>query len=456
MRITRRTLLKATAATATFAGLSAWGRRTVRAGTPAAKHVLFLNASGGLRTSAAFNASTKKELNPWGVLGNAGGLRIGKLLTLDTQGLSFEAPSWPGSPAVPGVLEAAPSWSMIAAVDHAPGLPRAGDHTDDSPRMGTGYYGVPAPGILTAINRYVGQSAPAPVAMIGATPLGQALGDWVAHAPVELEYYGLPSVPPTGGDPVVGRPLEDALDARLRKARGGLARAGLDAYLGTKQALRKYGPVLADPRLHIANGPLDAELDGITNQMLLEAVGVDQGSGQGEGFRVAMALRLVQMGSPAVCVDMGTFDHHSEEDTKAPSIYGKFARYLAGIHFALSRIPDGGGTLLDSTLVVTTSEFGRSPGDPATGFNDGAGSDHGSGDAWRYQAHVVFGAGIKPKILAETDDDNVPKEGKSRSTHSLLATIALAVGVSQDDVDNLWPPGSELYPEALPINELWD
>jgi hypothetical protein len=29
------------------------------------------------------------------------------------------------------------------------------------------------------------------------------------------------------------------------------------------------------------------------------------------------------------------------------------------------------------------------------------------------------------------------------------------VGAAQDEVDKLWPPGADLYPEALPIEELW-
>jgi hypothetical protein len=419
-----------------------------------------LNASGGLRTTAAFAASTLNEYNPWGVAGTFGELKLGNLLTLDTSSVAFSAPSWPGSPTVPGIEQVASQLSIIAAVDHAPGMARAGDHPDDSERMGTGYYGLAAPGLLTALTRVFGADAPAPIASLGGGPFDIALGDWVANAPVALTWYGLPNVPPTGGDPIVGRPLEDVLDARLRERRGSLARGQVDAYLSTKGALRKYGPVLAEKSLHLYEAPsLDEALDGITNRMLLEAVGhpnIDAPTSQPDAILVAMGLRLLQMGSPAINVSIGGFDLHSEEDVEAPDNYGRFARYLAGIHFALSNMNDEDGPMIDSTLVVTTSEFGRSPGDAATGFNDGNGSDHGDGASWRNQAHVVFGAGITPRTIAPVNDGNEAVAGEPVSTHCLLATLCTAIGVPAEEVDALWAPGTDLYPEGLPLGELFE
>src|ERR1041385_7774285 len=145
----RRDFLRTTAAGAVFAlvGLS---RKSGRAdGTPRARRVLLINAGGGLRTTAAFNASPVQRLNPWGVLGQAGFLRLGDVLRADESGVSYEAPSWSRGGTVPSIVEAAPAFAMIAGSDHAPdGSPRAGDHGDDTPRMGTGYFGRPdAPGL---------------------------------------------------------------------------------------------------------------------------------------------------------------------------------------------------------------------------------------------------------------------------------------------------------------------
>jgi hypothetical protein len=461
MRITRRTFL-GTAAAAAGAGLIGLGRKSARAGGAArAKRVLILNASGGLRTTAAFNASTRPELNPWGVLGTSGVLKLGRVLVGDPGAVTHAAPSWPGSPTVPGIAEAAAQFALIAATDHAPGgLPRAGDHPDDGERMGTGYFQRDgAPGLLTVLARYLGRGAPGPTAGIGAGLFARAEGEWMRDAPTALVPYELPSEPPTGGRPGVGRLIEDALDARVSERRRGLALGQVDGFLATKNALRTYGPLLADRTLHVASvGQLDQVYDGISNRMLLEAVGsgvTASNVGDLVAVRVALGLRLLQRGSPAVVCGVGGFDLHSDEDAEAPALYTRFGRYLAGVHFALARIPDEtGAPLLDSTLVVTASEFGRSPG-LATGYNDANGTDHGDGASWRYQAHVVFGAGITPKVLAATDDENLPLDGGGHSTHALFATLCAATGVPQSEIDALWPPGTPLYPEGAPLWELW-
>jgi hypothetical protein len=461
MATSRRTFLKATAA-AVGIGLVGLRRKSARAlvGTARARRVLVLNASGGLRTTAAFAASTRLELNPWGVLGTSGVIRLGRVLVADPGAVTHAAPSWPGSPTVPGIAEAARSFALIGAVDHAPGQPRAGDHPDDSERMGTGYFGKEgAPGLLTALARYVGRGAPAPTACVGGGPFDRAQGDWIRDAPTALVPYSLPSEPPTGGSPTVGRPIEDALDARLVARRRGLALAKVEGYLATKTALRVYGPLLADRTLHLASvAQLGESFGGITNRMLLEAVGSGVGDtavGDLTAVGIALGLRLLQRGAPAIVCGVGGFDLHSDEEAEAPTLYTRFARYLAGIHFALGRIPDETGMpLLDSTLVVTTSEFGRSPGTMA-GFNDARGTDHGDGASWRYQAHVLFGAGLTPRVLAPVTDENLPTDGVGHSTHALLATICAAVGVPQAEIDALWPPGTALYPEGAPLLELW-
>lgn len=438
------------------------GGRRARAADPLFSRLLVVNASGALRSTAAFNAKPQGDANPWGPAGTAGALTLGNLLTSVPADLRFAAPSWPGAPTVPGIATAAQSFAMIAGCDHSPGSYRQGDHPDETPRMGTGYFGKPsAPGVMSVINRHVGSDAPGPVAMIGGGGwLGNAVADWVAYGPVSLEYYGLPPAPPTGGSPTVGRPIEDAIDERFRSGRRSLGKNRADAYWATKDALRRYGPVLADPALKIGTvGQLDTDLGGVTNRMLLEAMGNDLGTGgTGEpmGVRAAMGIRLLQMGSPAVTVDLGGFDLHDGEDVGAPALYTLYARLIAGIHFALANTPDDDGLpLLATTLVVTTSECSRTS--PAGGFNDAGGSDHGGDDpAWRWQSHVVFGAGVTPKVLAPTDDENVPLDGVGASTQALLATLCEGLGVPTDATAELWPPGSELYPEAAPMMELFE
>ncbi len=461
MTMRRRDLLKTAAAGAAFAVIGLRRKSSSAAEPSRARRVLILHAAGGLRSSAAFNASSIAQHNPWGVRARAGALKIGNVLRSDESAITYGAPSWGADVTVPPIDEAATAFGLVAATDHAPNRgQRNGDHPDDSPRMVTGYYGRPdAPGLITAINKFVGATATAPVATLGGGGFETAPPAWVPYRPIELNHGYLPASPPSGGHPLVGKALEAVIDERHVARRRELSRDAVQSLVNTKALLRKFGPILADKRLRFDLPTYAQEVhEGLTNQMLIEAVGdahTDDRGRDGEARNLALGLRLLQFGSPAVCVTIGGFDTHDTEVQRGPKLYTRFARFLAGVHFALSRTPEpgfGDGSMLDHTLVVTTSEFGRSS--PPPGFNEGQGSDHGGGDTWRYQAHVVFGAGVRPNRLADTNEDNEPI-GKYASTHALLATIAAAVGVPQGAIDELWPPGSPLYPEGAPLWDLW-
>lgn len=457
MSISRRELFRTTAAAVATFGVIGLTRKSGRADGPArAKRVLILNASGGLRSSAAFNASTMTRENPWGMLGTFGVCKLGKLVVSEVDQMRFDTASWAGVTKVPGIEEAAKGFSIIGAVDHAPGLPRAGDHTDEEPRMGTGYYGLPAPGLLTVLGKHFdGQDLKLPVSVIGASgAFGAAAGDWARFEPVYLDPFGMPN-----GDSVApprGLKLEEAIDRGTRARVAGLSAQRVDAFLAAKRAMRRYGPALTNPALNLRSAANnDVAVDGITNRMLLEALGNEvtaTNTGDGTGVGLALAIRMLQLGSPAVGFGLGGFDLHSEEKQKAPLLYTKYARLLAGLHFALSRIPDGTRTMLDTTLVVTASEFNRSA--PAPGFNSGDGSDHIDEKDMRKQAHVVFGAGIKPKAIAETNAEQTPVKDVF-STHALLSTIGAAVGAPQVMLDAVWPSGTQLHPEKDPLFQLW-
>lgn len=460
MTLSRRRLLQVSAA-GTAAALIGLGRKSAHGGGPArARRVLVLNAGGGMRTTTAFHASPRTAFNPYGVLGNAGALRLGAVLRADESELSYAAPSWGAGVTVPPIDEAARNFAVIAATDHRPdGGYRPGDHNDDGMRMATGYYGRhDAPGLLTFLNRFLGPEADAPTVTIGGGGFDVAPPAWQVDRPIAMWFSGLPGAPPTGGSDTVGRPLEDALDARTVARRQNLARGAVQALITTKGTLRRFGPLLADKRLRFdADAYLDETLRDVSNRMLLEAVGNPAGMGlplDHDARNVALSLRLLQFGSPAVALSIGGFDTHDLETERAPKLFSRLARFVAGVHFALRNIPDpAGGSMLDSTLVVTTSEFGRN-GVAPDGFNAGLGSDHGGDPGWRYQAHVVFGAGVVPKRLHDTDDDNRPLD-RPASTHRLLATIASATGIDQSAIDARWPAGTALYPESGPMTELW-
>jgi hypothetical protein len=454
--IGRRGFLK-TVAAGSAAAVLCRARRSARAdGTPRVKRILVLNAEGAMRNTMAFNASPLAELNPWGVIPASGAIRLGQVLMSEPSAVETRAPSWPGSPVVPSIVEMSSALTLVAGVDHSPGQFRAGDHVDDGLRMGTGYFGAPAPGLLTVLGRYLSSSAPLPVLSLGHTGyLGVAPGEWSAFAPVEFD----PMAPPSGdatSTPARASSIEDALDASLRKRRGGLVGAALETYATSKRAMRKYDPRFVESQFALADpSQLGALSGGITNRMLLEAVGnsvTDDDCGHADGIAVALALRFLQQGAPAVAVGVPGFDTHSSEHAIVPELFTRFARYVAGIHFALSQIPDGNGTLLDTTLVVTTSEMGRSPGTASYDGHDG--TDHGAAASWRYQSHLLFGAGVTPGVYSATDDQNQPT-GAVISTQNLLATLCTSAGISALEVDSRWPPGTALRPEHDVLAGLW-
>jgi hypothetical protein len=471
MTLNRRNLIKAYLAGAAF-GIVGLGQKSGRADVPPrAKRLLIFNAAGGIRNTAAFNASSQTTQNPWGVLGTYGVLKLGNVLVASPGVVSFDAPSWGGlapNGKIPGIEQVAKNFSILGAVNHDTVGFRAGDHTDEVPRMGTGYYGSGAPGAVTVMWRALSPSnPPLPAVSIGyygwaGGAFGYASGEWLQYAPVAVDSFQLPVGATLAPKPTYA--LEDAIDGKLRAGIDGRAGGMVDGYLGLKAALRAYGPVLTQPTLHLNDSAnLGASVGGITNQMLLEAIGnivTPTAVGDPEGVSVALALRMLQMGSPVAMVGLGGFDRHSQEMELGPDLYTRYARMLAGIYFALSNIQDpaGGGSMLGSTLVVTTSEFDRAvnAGSSPSGFNAGDGSDHANagGDANPHQPHVVFGAGITPKALVPTDDANQPTSGQ-HSTHALLATLCAAVGTPQASIDEVWPPGSPLYPEAKPIMDLW-
>src|SRR5581483_1098020 len=165
-------------------------------------------------------------------------------------------------------------------------------------------------------------------------------GEWLPYTPVQLISYALPSgsalAPPST------LPLEDVMDGQLRNARDGRAGGMLDNYSSLKNAMRVYGPVLTKPELHLRDVPnVDVAVDGITNKMLLEAVGnvvTATSTGSLAGLDAALAIRCLQMGSPIVVTRMGGFDMHASEKQGAPDLYTTFGRRLAGIYFALANI----------------------------------------------------------------------------------------------------------------------
>ncbi|HEU5056028.1 MAG TPA: DUF1501 domain-containing protein, partial [Kofleriaceae bacterium] len=166
----------------------------------------------------------------------------------------------------------------------------------------------------------------------------------------------------------------------------------------------------------------------------------------------ALAVRLLQLGSPAVTLEIADFDLHSGERTDGPALYSFLGRLWASLGWLLARIPDpAGGTMLDSTLVVTTSDFGRDPAAPR-GFNGGEGSDHGADPGCYYLAHALMGAGVRGGQLVggvSTDDYDARREPLQIAPTRLLATVLHALGIDPADPDLGFPDAGG------PLEEVW-
>lgn len=449
-------------------------RRIARAAPgPSARadRVLILNLAGGIRSSAAFHASPQTPYNPYGLLaGVSTPFALGAILQDAGNDTSYTLGSAWQAARLPRLREMATEMSVIGTYSTT-----RGDHLRARIEEPTGTPSGGAPGILTRIGAGLGEAmsvtgAPAfhvsPSAQFGA-----AVGSITKHVPVSLaNFASVPSasnilpawVRDTGNDFATTEAMRDRLDEPAIASRHAVNKQTTETLGFHRKAARGIGARLAENDFALANGGLDATALGsvtlpggptpLTNGMLKELFG--NGVPQQYGTfatNLALAVRLLQIGSPAVTLETPTFDFHSGESVQGPPLYGYFGRAWAGLHWLLSRIPSGGGSLLDRTLVITMSDFGRDRAG-ANGFNAGDGTDHGADFACYYLAHAVMGAGIRTNRLVgpvDTNTYNASSQSVRYTPQQLLVTLLDALGLDPEDEEWGFPTGGD------PIAELW-
>ena len=144
------------------------------------------------------------------------------------------------------------------------------------------------------------------------------------------------------------------------------------------------------------------------------------------GMRMLLARRLVEAGVRMVSLTYGGWDHH---DNIAGGINGQLPQFDQAFAMLITDLDQRG--LLDSTMVVVSSEFGRTPKINAT-----SGRDH-----WPKVFSVVLaGGGIKKgSIYGSSDATASEPDEKPLGVEDFATTIYHQMGIVADK--ELMAPG---------------
>jgi hypothetical protein len=470
------------AAGAGVAAAHVWIPKKVLAAPPSlgvVKRILVLHAEGGMRSSCLFNADVTPQYNPFGklvagdldasgapLLASGVGWTAGKLLAGDARPITLA--TWGGVP-LPLLPRIADRISVLGAVDHDPDATvGASQHQVANRYMCTGSADGQT-GLLTIITKELaGRYRLAPTVVASTSPLaasvyGEGAGELARYRPIRLNGpldFRAPRQDPQRDAPEPERALERSFDDAMQRARPKALDGRLADFALAKDLGLAYGGVLASDALRVETAPdavLGVTMDGaaLTNAMLAEAFGRESDPGGAFGPTLALGVRLLQLGSPAVALGLVGFDLHSEEAERLPSLAGSLARAMAALHFTLSRIADPeapGKSYFDTTLVVLTSEFSRDNVSDAIeagfkrGFNRGDGSDHHGSMPCRVQSFPFMG-GVVPggRLIGAGTDERLKPRGAPFRSASVLATLLQALGIDHAP----WLPGigplAEIY-----------
>lgn len=137
------------------------------------------------------------------------------------------------------------------------------------------------------------------------------------------------------------------------------------------------------------------------------------------GMRMLLARRLVESGVRLVTLTYGSWDHHDRIQRGIANQLPNFDQALAAL---LTDLDDRG--LLDSTLVMVSSEFGRTPK-----INKTDGRDH-----WpKVFSTVLAGGGIKRGFVYGSSDSLAAEpEENPVSVESFAKTVYAQMGINAD------------------------
>ncbi|MEY4180542.1 MAG: hypothetical protein RLY70_4116 [Planctomycetota bacterium] len=165
--------------------------------------------------------------------------------------------------------------------------------------------------------------------------------------------------------------------------------------------------------------------------------------GQNEaGMRFLLARRLIEAGVRFVTVSYGGWDHHAGIENAMRRQGPTLDQAVAGL---ISDLDDRG--MLDSTLVMVTSEFGRTPKINAT-----AGRDHYP----RVYSAAFAGGGFKRGLVYGSSNSTASEpEDNAVRIEDVLTTVYKQIGINADK--ELMTPGArpiEIIDGGEVVNEL--
>lgn len=443
-KLDRRSFLQlglATVATGAVAPMI-WVPRIGRAETPAhgqVKHLILINTDGGMRGTCLFNANVSDRWNPPEISGKQSGANG----TDWGVGGVFSGSAHDGGVAgsIPSIPQISDDICVLGTVDHTPGEERGdGTHATAQLRIATGEPDGTV-GLLTRVYRShelyqnggIEENFP-PVVVRQAKNFGVGTGEWGSFRPVAINGYE--DFRNSSQEEAMGRPkwaleLERGTDDWFAASRAARHRNMVDGLIDTKRQAVTFRPIFTDPILDVLNAPGEM-MHGMSNEQLVGAL-----SDTKFGLDVALALRFVGFGSPAVVIGDPGWDFHSDELAEFPAKGQTLGRVLSGLHFALKALghPDG-GSYYDHSLVAVVSEFSRDNVE-LNGFNSGNGSDHLGGPGSRYQAIPFFGGAVEKrgKFFGATNKDTMePKNGEPVfGTRAMLAMFLDVLGIDSTE-----------------------
>ena len=156
------------------------------------------------------------------------------------------------------------------------------------------------------------------------------------------------------------------------------------------------------------------------SQQTLDSYGVEKEPTRQYGVNCLLARRMVERGVRFVMLTHGDWDAHKEIDKNHRENCGIVDQPTAAL---LKDLKQRG--LLDDTLVIWSSEFGRTPMIQLDRDDEAAGRDHHP-DCYSLW---LAGGGIKPgTIIGETDDIGLKTVADKVHVHDLQATVLHCLG----------------------------